>query len=88
MRNLNHANLLRVYAACSDARTPCLVTELMIGSLDQLLWGAQVGDVCCCCCCGCRGQPSSPSLRVVAGHKRSRMPLPPSPHQCQGCLEI
>eukprot|EP01043_Picozoa_sp_COSAG02_P100465 COSAG02_NODE_36544_length_453_cov_0.906780_1_plen_131_part_10 len=41
MRKLNHVNLLRVFGACLDARNPCLVTELMAGSLDQLLWGAQ-----------------------------------------------
>ena len=41
MRKLNHINLLRVYGACADPHTPCLVTELMGGSLDQLLWGSQ-----------------------------------------------
>jgi tRNA A-37 threonylcarbamoyl transferase component Bud32 len=41
MQSLQHTNLLRVYGYCMDPSSPCLVTELMHGSLDQLLWGSQ-----------------------------------------------
>eukprot|EP01051_Picozoa_sp_SAG22_P004550 SAG22_NODE_246_length_13948_cov_12.055744_14_plen_130_part_00 len=45
MRALSHENLLRVYTAYIKPPTPCLVTELLAGSLDSLMWGRQSSSV-------------------------------------------
>lgn len=39
LRNLNHVNLVRFYAAVTQPQTPCIITELMAGSLADLLYG-------------------------------------------------
>eukprot|EP01052_Picozoa_sp_SAG31_P010214 SAG31_NODE_552_length_14204_cov_14.295356_8_plen_484_part_00 len=41
LRNLNHDNLLRFYGACTRAPNLCIVTELLVGSLSNLLYGSQ-----------------------------------------------
>jgi tRNA A-37 threonylcarbamoyl transferase component Bud32 len=38
MRNMHHDNLVRFYGACLDP--PAIVTELMVGNLSSLLYGA------------------------------------------------
>ena len=45
MRALSHENLLRIYTSYVKPPTPCLVTELMAGALDSMLWGRQAGSV-------------------------------------------
>ena len=35
LRNLNHVNLVRFYAAVTQPSTPCIITELMVGSLAE-----------------------------------------------------
>lgn len=44
LRNLWHANLVRLYCVCSTPPDLCLVMELMVGSLDRLLWGPGARD--------------------------------------------
>jgi serine/threonine protein kinase len=39
LRNLNHHNLVRMYAMCSTPPNLCILTELMTSSLDNLLYG-------------------------------------------------
>eukprot|EP01043_Picozoa_sp_COSAG02_P047288 COSAG02_NODE_4516_length_5272_cov_2.787357_1_plen_253_part_10 len=39
MGKLNHANLVRFYAAVTEPTRPCIITELMVGSLSDLLYG-------------------------------------------------
>ena len=39
LRNLNHHNLVRLYAVCSAPPHLCILTELMTSSLDNLLYG-------------------------------------------------
>ena len=39
LRNLNHQNLVRLYAVCSTPPHLCILTELMTSSLDNLLYG-------------------------------------------------
>eukprot|EP01043_Picozoa_sp_COSAG02_P036970 COSAG02_NODE_2746_length_8108_cov_37.665002_4_plen_850_part_00 len=39
LRNLNHHNLVRMYAMCSTQPNLCILTELMTSSLDNLLYG-------------------------------------------------
>jgi sterile alpha motif and leucine zipper-containing kinase AZK len=39
MGKLNHANLVRFYAAVMEPTRPCIIVELMVGSLTDLLYG-------------------------------------------------
>ena len=39
LRSLNHVNLVRFYAACTTYPNLCIITELMMGSLADLLYG-------------------------------------------------
>ena len=41
LQNLAHDNLVRFYAACTQPPNLCIVTELMVGSVLSLLYGAQ-----------------------------------------------
>lgn len=39
MRNLHHENLVRCYGACTQPESLAIISELMISSLSELLYG-------------------------------------------------
>lgn len=45
LKNLNHENLVRFYAACTQPLSLCIITELMAGSLAELMYGKSKGKL-------------------------------------------
>ena len=45
LRNLVHENLVTFYGACAVAPNLCILTELMTGSLQSLLYGVSVAEL-------------------------------------------